>query len=166
MSKKKAICFYAMTAILFALIFIVAVFLRVKTFEYIILLILIAGLIYLKQSQRIVRLWQISLISIGLFFIACLTTALTRPNLKVSLSGNLINNAFQMINRHYESQHGESFIIKKWRHHLITTSRIGNHLRPIEIKKFISSMHVLTYFQKSSPMHQKKSFIKFTVVVI
>ena len=112
MSKKKTICFYAMTAILFALIFIVAVFLRVKTFEYIILLILIAGLIYLKQSQRIVRLWQISLISIGLFFIACLTTALTRPNLKVSLSGNLINNAFQMINRHYESQHGESFIIK------------------------------------------------------
>ena len=69
MSKKKTICFYAMTAILFALIFIVAVFLRVKTFEYIILLILIAGLIYLKQSQRIVRLWQISLISIGLFFI-------------------------------------------------------------------------------------------------
>ena len=34
MSKKKTICFYAMTAILFALIFIVAVFLRVKTFEY------------------------------------------------------------------------------------------------------------------------------------
>ena len=33
MSKKKTICFYAMTAILFALIFIVAVFLRVKTFE-------------------------------------------------------------------------------------------------------------------------------------
>ena len=113
MSKKKTICFYAMTAILFALIFIVAVFLRVKTFEYIILLILIAGLIYLKQSQRITRLWQISLITIGLFFVACLTTALTRPNLKVSLSGNLINNAFQMINRHYESQHGESFIIKK-----------------------------------------------------
>ncbi|MBD9412646.1 alpha/beta hydrolase, partial [Pseudomonas stutzeri] len=48
MSKKKTICFYAMTAILVALIFIVAVFLSVKTFEYIILLILIAGLIYLK----------------------------------------------------------------------------------------------------------------------
>ncbi|ARY90271.1 MULTISPECIES: alpha/beta hydrolase fold domain-containing protein [Lacticaseibacillus] len=113
MIKLTSICFYLLTGILFILAILSALFLDSNWLAYSVTIVLFAGIIYLKRFKKLKPFWLQLTATLLFFGVSLITITLTRPNLTVSLYGNLVNNSLKMANHMYEAKHGISLFVKK-----------------------------------------------------